>query len=403
MSHGETRIIPLAQLSLPAGSGWARMRWIGLGIGAIGILASFALRNGDPEQFYHSWLVSFLYFVSIGLGGLFFVLIHFAAKAGWGVVVRRLAENVAAALPLMGLMFVPVVLGMHDLFHWTHEEAVAADHLLQGKAAYLNSSFFIARAAGYFLLWGGIVLFYVRGSARQDQTGDEAITRRLTFFAGPSIIVFAMTLTFAAIDWIMTLDPHWYSTMFGVYYFAGSLVGAFALLILLAAGLTKAGYLRGVITVEHFHDLGKLLFAFSVFWAYIAFSQYFLIWYANMPEETSFFLKRAQGSWAQMTMFLAVGHFAVPFLFLMPRTIKRKTSLLVVGACWMLFIHLVDIHWLVMPNLHKYDAQPHILDLTTLLGIGGFFLGVIGWVMQGKALVPIRDPRLSESLSFENM
>lgn len=402
MSH-ERRVIPLAQLTLPAGSGWARMRWIGLAVGLLGIGASFAMRGSDHEQFSHSWLVSFLYFVSIGLGALFFILIHYAAKAGWGVVVRRLAENVAAALPVMGLMFVPVVLGMHDLFHWTHEEAVAHDPLLQGKAAFLNTPFFIGRAVGYFAVWTAIVTFFVRGSARQDSSGDEAITRRLTKFAGPSIILFALTLTFAAIDWIMTLDPHWYSTMFGVYYFSGSLVGAFAVLILLGAGLSRAGYLRGVMTVEHFHDLGKLLFAFSVFWAYIGFSQYFLIWYANLPEETGFFIHRAHGSWANVTLFLAIGHFAVPFFFLMPRTIKRKTSLLVTGAVWMLLMHLVDLHWLVMPSLHKYEFQPHLLDLTTLVGIGGVFFGAVGWVMQGKALVPVRDPRLSESLSFENM
>ena len=401
MSH-QTRVVPLAQLSLPATSAWGRLRWIGLAVGVIGAGATALLAQDDPEQFNFSWLVAFMFFLSLGLGALFFVLVHYASKAGWGIAVRRLAENVSSGLLVMPLLFLPVLLGLHDLYHWSDADAVAHDPLLQAKEPFLNPSFFTVRAGIYFALWILITLFYVRGSSRQDTTGEESITRRLTAASGPSLIIFALTLTFAAFDWIMSLDPHWYSTMFGVYYFAGSLVGGFAVLILLAAGLIRAGYLKDVVTVEHLHDLGKLLFAFSVFWAYIGFSQYFLIWYANIPEETIFFLHRSEGSWAGLTMFLAWGHFAVPFFFLMPRTIKRKGPFLVLGACWMLMMHLIDLYWLVMPTLHKYEVRPHLLDLTSLLAVGGLFLAAVGWAMAGKPLIPVKDPRINESLSFEN-
>jgi hypothetical protein len=387
---------------LPAGSLLARLPLIGIALAVVGIAASGLGYGADPEQFYHSWLVAFAYFLSIALGGLFFVMAHFVTKAGWGVVVRRTAENMAITVPLLALAFVPVVLGMHDLYHWTHADAVEHDALIAGKAPFLNSGFFIGRAVFYFLCWSLLALWYRNASVRQDSSGDPGITRRLTAFAGPGIIVFALTVTFAAFDWLMSLDPHWYSTIYGVYFFAGCLVGAFAFLILVAVSMNRSGQLRGVVTVEHFHDLGKLLFAFTVFWSYIAFSQFFLIWYGNIPEETAWYLHRMEGSWRTLTMLLAVGHFFVPFFFLMPRTIKRRTGWLTLGAVWMAAMHLVDVYWLVMPSLHHEGVQPSWMDLTTLLAVGGLFLAGFGWALRAGAVVPLRDPRLIESLSFQN-
>ena len=306
-------------------------------------------------------------------------------------------------LPIFVLLFIPVVLGMSELYHWTDAEHVSHDPILQGKEPWLNRGFFLIRAGFYFLLWIGMATWFRAGSVRQDETGDESLTRSRIFFAGPSIAIFALSTTFAAFDWAMSLDPHWYSTMFGVYYFAGCLVAIFATLYILAFFLDRAGYLRDVVTVEHRHDLGKLLFAFTVFWTYIAFSQFFLIWYANIPEETLWYLHRLEGSWRAVTLFLSIGHFAVPFLFLMPRTIKRQKTLLLIGACWMLFMHLLDMHWLVMPNLHAEGFHLSLLDLTTLLAVGGVFVGGLGWALCRSKLIPIRDPRVRESLSFENM
>jgi hypothetical protein len=397
------KTVRLDKLAIPPGSGWSRLPLVGVALGILGVGASLALRGEDPEQFAFSWLVAFLYCLSIALGALFFVLVHHATKAGWGVAVRRLAENLMATLPLFALLALPVMFGVHELFHWSHEDALAHDKLLQSKQGYLNTGFFYARAALYFVCCTALGLWFWSSSRKQDVSGDESLTRRMIWVSGPAIMIFAVTVTFAAFDWIMSLEPHWYSTIFGVYYFAGCLVGAFAMIVLLTAGLVRAGHLADVINTEHFHDLGKLLFAFTVFWAYIGFSQYFLIWYGNIPEETAWFLRRMEGSWQEISILLAAGHFIVPFFFLMSRHIKRRTPLLITGALWMLFMHLVDVHWLVMPTLHKYDPHLTVLDVTTLVGVGGWFLAAVTWIMRRQALVPLRDPRLSESLSFENI
>jgi hypothetical protein len=390
------------QVTIPQGHAFSRIPWIGGLIGTLGLVVSLVLRAGDSKQFAFSWLVAFLFFLSLALGALFFVLIHFATQAGWGIVVRRLAENTMGTLPLFALLFVPVTLGMGELFPWIHEIAVGNDHVLNGKAPYLNTPFFVGRAVAYFACWTAIAMYYVRRSRVQDGTRNEAISLSLRRFSGPAIIVLALTQSFAAIDWIMSLDPHWYSTIFGVYWFAGSFVSFFAFLTLMVLLLRRAGLMGNAVGSEHFHDLGKLLFAFTVFWAYIGFSQYFLIWYGNIPEETIFFRDRLVGSWRSVSLLLGAGHFVIPFFFFMPRTIKRHPALLAVGASWLLLMHGVDLYWLVMPSLHPEGVALGSLDIATFLAVGGFFVAVVSWLMLGSPLVPVGDPRLSESLSFEN-
>lgn len=411
MAHGP-RIVRLDQLIIRPGSGWARLPLIAGAVGLVFAVVSIVLATGSKEstkQFFHSWLVAVVFFLCIGLGCLFFVLIHHATKAGWGVVVRRLAENLACTVPVLAVLFIPVVaLGMYDLFHWTHADAVAHDRLLQVKEPWLNETGFWIRTVIYFAVWSGLALYFRNASRRQDESGDEALSRRMARFSPVAVALFAVTLTFAGFDWLMSLEPHWYSTMFGVYFFAGTVVSAFAALTVFTLAFERSGHFRGVVTGEHFHDLGKLLFAFTVFWAYIAFSQFFLIWYANIPEETNWFLSRLHGTadnpanWRPATLLLAIGHFAVPFFFLMPRTIKRNRTLLLIGAVWMLAIHLWDVFWLVMPNLHR-EMTFSLLDVTSLLGVGGLFLATAGWLLGRGSLVPSRDPRLVESLAFENI
>jgi hypothetical protein len=259
------------------------------------------------------------------------------------------------------------------------------------------------RAGLYFGLWSFIALLYYRGSRGQDVTGDPGVSARLRRLAGPAIIVLALTQTFASVDWIMSLTPHWYSTMFGVYFFAGSFVGFIALLSVAAAAMRRAGLLDTVISVEHLHDVGKLLFGFTVFWAYIAFSQFFLMWYANLPEETTWYVARMQGSWMTVSVFLMAGHFAAPFFYLMGRTVKRKDATLAVGGAWLLAMHFVDLYWQVMPTLHPEGIRPSILDVAALVAIGGCFVAAASWLMRRQSLVPLRDPRLAESLAFENV
>jgi hypothetical protein len=391
------------QATIPPGHPWNRLPVIGAAAAVLGGLICAALGAGNPRQFFFSWLVAFLFFLSLTLGGLFFVLIQYAAQGGWGIVLRRIGETVFATVPVMAVLFLPILFGLHDLYEWSHDEAVAGDALLRWKAPYLNVPFFMIRALLYFAIWSFIALVYYRGSRGQDATGDLAVSARLRKFAGPGIIVLALTQTFAAIDWIMSLTPHWYSTMFGVYFFAGSFVGFIALLSLLAVAMRGAGLLDTAISVEHLHDVGKLLFGFTAFWAYIGFSQFFLMWYANLPEETVWYKARLDGSWLAISLFLMVGHFVAPFFYLMGRDVKRKGATLAFGAAWLLTMHFVDLYWQVMPTLHPEGFSPSLLDVAALVAVGGVFVASASWLMRRHALVPLRDPRLAESLAFENV
>ncbi|MEZ4655372.1 MAG: hypothetical protein R3E12_17725 [Candidatus Eisenbacteria bacterium] len=277
-----------------------RVGRIALGIGVVGLAAAFGLgfAGGNPDRFYQAYLVSFLFFLSLGLGGLFFVVVNHLAGSTWSVVVRRLAEAVSANLWLMALLVIPLLLGMGRLYEWTHADVVAADPLLAGKSAYLNKTFFLIRTAIYFLVWIGFSQYFFRQSRRQDETGEVGITVTMEKVSAPAIILFAVTVTFAAFDYLMSLNPHWFSTIFGVYYFSGSMFAFFAL-PLIVLFCQHNGRLRDVITPEHYHDMGKWMFAFTVFWAYIGFSQYMLIWYANIPEETVWFAARQHGGGAR--------------------------------------------------------------------------------------------------------
>jgi hypothetical protein len=386
---------------LPAGHPWTRLPAIGSALAVVGLGATLALGLGDRPQLWHSWLVAALFVLSLALGGLFFVLTQHATSAGWSGAVRRIAENAMAAMPFVALLFAPLLLGLGELFHWSHADAVAADPLLAHKQPYLNVPFFVARTVFYFAAWCGLAYWFGRLSRQQDRTGDHQLTRRMRWASAPSLILFALTLTFASFDWLMSLNPHWYSTIFGVYFFAGSLVGVFAFMALVTIAQGRAGLLVEVVTVEHRHQIGQLLFAFVAFWAYIAFSQYFLIWYGNIPEETVFFAERMSGSWRMASVALALGHFIVPFFFLLPRAIKRNPAALAAASLWLLAMHLLDLYWLVMPNLHHDGMAPNLLDFTALLGAGGLFLAAFGWASRRQALVPLGDPRLPESLTFE--
>ena len=390
------------QATIPPGHSWNRIPVIGAGCAVLGAAACALLGASNPKQFFFSWLVSFLFFLSLALGGLFFVLIQYATQGGWGIVLRRIGETIFALLPVMAVLFLPLLLGLRDLYSWAVPGAAEHDALLRWKAPYLNVPFFLIRAAVYFAVWSFMALLYYRGSRGQDVTGDPAVSARLRRLAGPAIIVLAVTQTFASIDWIMSLTPHWYSTMFGVYFFAGSFVGFIALLSILAAAMRQAGLLETVISPEHLHDMGKLLFAFTSFWAYIAFSQFFLIWYANLPEETIWYRARLEGSWEGVSILLMAGHFGVPFFYLMGRDVKRRGWTLAVGGVWLLAMHFVDLYWQVMPTLHPDGVRPSPLDAAAFIAVGGCFVAAAGWLMRRQALVPLRDPRLAESLAFEN-
>ncbi len=399
MSHGPAVTVDPVQHS---GRAFGRLTGIGAVLGVVGLGGALALAGGT-KQFYFSWLVAYLYFLSIALGALFFVLMLTVTRAGWGISLRRVVENVMATLPVFALLFVPIWLGRHEMYEWMNPEEVAKNPILQGKAPFLNEGFWFVRAIFYFTAWSALAAFFSTQSQKQDETGDPTISARMRGVAPIGVVLFALTSTFAIIDWMMSLEPEWYSTMIGVYFFSGSVVAILAVTILLVHFAYAQGALRGVVTTEHLQDVAKLLFGFTIFWAYIGFSQYFLIWYGNMPEETIYYMKRQVGSWQSAGMFLAFGHFLFPFFFLMPRAVKRNSTLLVLIAAWQLAMHFLDLHWCVMPILHHEGVRFGLTDVAAFCAVGGTFLAALGWVSSRRALVPLRDPRLPESLSFENV
>jgi hypothetical protein len=394
------------------------------------VLTGVGLAGGGAGT--KAWLHAWIFATSISLGALFFVIIQHLTRAGWSVVVRRIAEALAWNLSWLWLGFLPIAglwwTGKLDtLFPWAnleHLRQVAPDEaaLVAKKAAFLNPGFFMIRAAVYLVVWALLARFFVGQSAAQDSDHSVARSQTMSKWAGPAAILFGLTTTFAAFDWIMSLNPAWFSTMFGVYFFAACAAGGFSAIAFTGLRLQQRGLLRDVITPEHYQDLGKLLFGFGVvFWAYIAFSQYMLIWYGNVPEETTWFLARQVGQWRIVSAALLFGHFVIPFLFLISRWTKRWRGTLLFGVSWMLVFHWVDLAYLIHPviphdigSFASYDAlqaayageksgllQPGLLALSI-----GFLFLLMGGTLSRLArtgLLCKGDPRLAESLRFENM
>jgi hypothetical protein len=366
-----------------------------------GLLALIGLLLGalvSQRQLAYSYLTAYAFAVSIAIGSLFWIMIHHLTSASWSVVVRRLYENQTLCLAALGLLFVPVALSLSSLYGWM--EADASNELWQAKRPYLNAPWYIVRAAVYLLCWTGLAWRLQSWSVQQDHSGDPALTRKMARVSSWGMVLLGLTSTYAAFDWLMSLDYRWYTTMYGVYFWAGAIVSSLAALTLTVVILHAAGWLRHTITEEHLHDLGKLLFAFVIFWAYIAFSQYMLIWYANLTEETPWYVLRLQGDWRWVAIFLMLGHFVVPFVVLLSRRAKRSWLVMGLVAGWVLVLHYVDLYWQVMPVLHPTDAFPHGLDFVWLF----FFIGVMAlgllYGLRTFALLPVRDPRLFASLRF---
>lgn len=374
---------------------------LGIAFLALSVVLALTVEEGWG-RFLYSYLTNFAFFLSLSLGALFFVILHHLVRAGWSVVVRRIAEALAGNLPLLAVLAIPILLGMREIYHWAAPGATA-DHLLEHKRSWLNPSFFAIRIIIYFALWILLARFFVGRSIRQDRSGEIALTVQMERFSAPAMVIYGLTMNFAAFDLLMSLDPHWYSTIFGVYYFSGSVVGFFALLPLLTILLQRSGRLAGAISHEHYHDMGKLIFAFVIFWAYIAFSQFMLIWYANLPEETVWYARRVSGSWKGMSLLLLFGHFVLPFILLIGRGVKRRRALLFGPALWVLAMHWIDLYWIVMPQASHGGLRFHLLDLTCLLGLGGLFTAAAVHRLRRSALIPEKDPRLAESLAFESV
>ncbi len=400
-----------SDITIPAGSLWAKLPAIGGVMAVVGLGITLDATLGEQkDRAMFSYLFAFEVFLGIALAALGWLVVDHTVRSAWSVVVRRIAETMAATLPVFAVLFIPIAaLGMHSLYPWTHE----TDVILERKRWFLTEGFFFGRAALYFVLWTAFAWTLYSWSTRQDALADkprdrEALIKKTWTLSAVGIFVYGLSQSFQAIDWMMSLQPHWYSTIFGVYFFAASTLAFFATLALLTMGLQRAGVLKEAVTAEHFHDLGKFTFGWTIFWAYIAVSQFLLIWYANLPEETEFYMVRMEGGWDWVSYGLPVFHFFLPFLFLLSRQVKRNRKLLA-GACvYTLAMYLLDLYWLILPNfgLHGEGHHPHLavswLDLSALVGVGGVFLAAFGFLLNRNKVVAINDPRLPESLVHEN-
>jgi preprotein translocase subunit YajC len=364
----------------------------------LGIIAFFL----DETRAIFNYLLSFVFIVSIVVGCLFLVALEYVAGADWSTPIRRVSEFISSFIPLLVILVIPLLFSMHDLFHWTHEEAVESDKILQGKSPYLNTEFFIIRTVLFFVIWNLFYFIIIRNSRKQDKTGDQSLTKKNIIYSAIFIPLFAITITFFSIDWMMSLEPHWFSTIFGVYFFAGSVVGALAAVTLATVLLKEKGYLHPKMVDDHYYSLGALLFAFINFWGYIAFSQYLLIWYANLPEETFWFLARWEGGWIFMSIFLIIIHFVVPYSLLLSQPAKMNPKRLKFVSVWILFAHLIDLYWLIMPQMHsgKSGYFYTILEFAfPIAAIGGLIL-VFFFNSKKQNLVPVGDPKLDRGLNF---
>ncbi|MGD8779349.1 MAG: quinol:cytochrome C oxidoreductase [Ignavibacteria bacterium] len=345
-------------------------------------------------------LILLMFLTSIGLGSLFLVALEYVMGNVWSVPFRRIVEFFGAILLILPVVFIPIYFNLHDLFHWTHLEAVEADKALKGKSPYLNAQFFIIRAIVFIGLWILFYLFIQKNSKKQDETADQKLTTkniRLSAFFMP---IFALSITFASIDWMMSLEPHWFSTIFGVYYFSGTVLAALATATFFIIYLSEKGYLVKGLGSDHYYSLGALMFAFTNFWAYIAFSQFLLIWYANLPEETFFFLNRMEGSWVYVSIALIFVRFVIPYFALLSQPSKMDPKRLKFISIWVLFAHMVDLYWLIMPTYSKDGIAFGWIEIAFPILAYGILILVFSVKAKNNNLVAVGDPKLIRGINF---
>ncbi|HYP75276.1 MAG TPA: hypothetical protein VER12_04965 [Polyangiaceae bacterium] len=384
---------------------------VGVGVVALGISAFLGAGEKDGwNRFSHSYLVAFVWVMTIGAGALWWVTIQNIVNSHWSTVIRRVGELIAANAPVLAVLALPVVLplimGNPVMYQWADSELMHKSEELANKIGYLNTKFFAIRFVVYFGFWTLLSRFFLNRSLGQDKESAETAAKTVVTMrrlAGPAMIGFAITITFCAIDLIMSLDPKWFSTMFGVYYFASCVLAINSSLALTLMWLQSKGRLTSSVTVHHFHDLGKMVFAFTIFWAYVGFSQFMLLWYANIPEETLWFKIRFANSWGTLSWFLLFGHFVIPFFGLLSRWVKRNKKTLAFWCVWQLVMIYVDMYWLVMPTLGTDEVPFQLIDLTCWIGVLALFIAGVAYRAKGLDLLAKNDPRLPKSLAFENI
>ena len=393
--------LPLAAADWAAPGDLDSLQRKALVAGAIGSVASLLGLFLNAPVFFRAYLVAWLLVVGVAVGCLAISMLHHMSRGAWGLMVRRPMEAAARTIPLVALLSIPILLGMKQIFVWARPEVVAHDIILQEKHWYLNVPFFILRLVIYFVVWGGFGFILDRLSRRQDSAPDPGLARRMQLIAAPGLAIYCLLATFASVDWLMSLQPHWFSTIYGIYFFGGQGLSALAFIILIALYLSRREPMERVLAPRHFHDYGKLFLAFVMLWAYFSFSQFLIIWAGNLPEEIIWYVRRIENGWGWLALAIVVFHFGMPFFLLLSRNLKRVPKRLGGLALFMLFMRWVDLYWQAEPAFHKGEFYFHWLFLATLLGLGGIWLYAFCAELKKRPLLPINDPFLAEAVAHE--
>jgi hypothetical protein len=351
-----------------------------------------------PDEFFPAYLLGFMAWLGVTLGCMAILMLQHMTGGAWGMVIRRLLEAGTRTLPLMALLFIPILFGLPKLYVWARPAEIAEDkHLQEITHAYLNFSGFLVRAIIYFTTWGVLVYFLNRWSAEQDNPLTPDISRRFSMLSGPGLVLYGFSMSFAAIDWVMSLSPHWISTIYPLIFLAGQVLSALGFVVAIETILFRYRPVSELLKPEHVHDHGKLILTFVMLWAYFSFSQWLIIWAGNLPEETSWFVRRLNGWWGLVGLFLAGFHFAVPFVLLLSRQFKRNVRTLVWLAVWLMFMRLVDLFWMIEPTFHP-QLHVTVWDIVVPIGIGGLWLAYFFRNLKGRPLLPLHDPHSREIL-----
>jgi len=383
---------------------FSKIQRLALSIGVICLALSIALGFRNGAQFFQSYLYSFIYWLAFPSGCLALLMLHHLTGGKWGYPMRRLWEAGSRTYPLMALLFIPILIpvwkSMSAVFPWT--DFNPDDKVLLAKHFYLNSNFFTLRAVIYFAIWIGLAALFNKWSAEQDKSGDPRLAKNMEGLAGPGIILWGIALTYASIDWGMSLEPHWFSTIYGMIFMIVGCLLAMAFGLFVLRQLADEDPVKDAVSPAQFNDLGNLLFAFTMLWAYLNFDQFLIIWSGNIKDEIPWYMTRAFGPWGAVAAFLLVMHFFVPFLLLLQRPIKRRLHTLSMVAAYMILLSIVDVYWLIMPSFHKDHPNLNILDLLALAGIGGLWLASYFRQLSKMPLLPQHDPRFEGVLLNEH-
>ena len=372
-----------------------RLQQRALTVGILGLALMMFGAAASPAQFFRSYLVGYLFALGVTLGCLGLLMLQHLTGGHWGVMIRRPLESATRTLPVLAVLFVPLGFGLRQLYAWT---GPMEKPLSRFQMSYLTIPGFLTRAAIYFAIWILLMLLLNSWSLQQDARPDRALRRKLQMLSGPGIVLYVFTMTFAAVDWVMSLSPHWSSTIYGFLFVGGQAVSAMALMIAVAVLLAQSEPMSGILQPRHLHDLGKLLLAFVMLWAYFAFSQLLIIWAGNLPEEIPFYVKRLRGGWGALGVLILLFHFALPFFLLLSRDLKRSARLLPRLAIAVIFMRLVDLFWMTAPEFSPDAFRVHWMDVAAPAGIGGIWLAYFAWQLKGRPLLPLGDPELAEAI-----